>query len=352
MAMRSQLLWLATCCVAALVIIAAVALGPRLRGGGEPVGPEPVAAAGDAGAAPSGCDVPAEVSLRPNVSADAPPVLFVAEGEVKLLLDGQPVYTPVDAPRPVPPGEHELQAVLPGEPPLKTQVRIDAFTPALFHARAFPDLGVTLARLGAVCVSCASPLNDVELTYAKQGVRPPALLRSAATAMRSDDWTTAASALRGVPVSERKGALFLRLAAAVHAATLQPELSRRELEAIPKQEAGELPELLAAFDALRAQELSRRHEVLLSRWNKLTERFGALTRRFEQDAPGAVASGSSRFQELSRGFETASRDKKLAQEDELVTAAETTLVALVAQIRKAHPQDCAFQAEVVATALR
>jgi hypothetical protein len=155
-----------------------------------------------------------------------------------------------------------------------------------------------------------------------------------------------------VPLAGRKAAPFLRLAAAVHADTLQPELSRRELESIPKKDAGELPGLLAAFDALRSAELSRRHEVLLARWNKLTERFGALTRRFESDAPGAVASGASRFQELSHGFESASRDKRLAQEDELVTAAETTLVALVAQIRKARPHDCGFQAEVVATALR
>ncbi len=359
---RSQQVWLLTAFAAAatVAVLVTVTLKRRARAGAQQTR---VVRGADGGA----CDVPAEIGLRPNASADAPPVLFVGEGDVKLTLDGEGVYAPADSPRHIAPGEHTLKVETTGAQalstkvplgaltptqPLTTQIRIDAFTPALFHAQAFPELGVTLVRAGAVCISCASPLNDVDLTFVKQPVKPTALLAVAAEALRSDDWTRAAHALRGVPPTHRKNAPFLRLAAAVHAASLQPDVAARELAALPKAEAGELPALLTALEALRTAEVTRRHDVLLARWNKLTERFGALTRRFEADAPGAVASNSSRFQELSRGFEEATRQKVLAREDELVTAAEATLVTLVAQLRKARPDDCAFQTEVVTTALR
>ncbi|MGQ0506604.1 MAG: hypothetical protein ACT4TC_14925 [Myxococcaceae bacterium] len=338
---RAQAIWLTLCCLAALAIIASQVLGNRPK---APPLPPPRAEL-DGG----GCEVPAEISVRPNSTADAPPSVLVAVPPVKLFLDGEPVYAGADAPRQVRAGEHELRAEAPGEAPLVTRLRVDAFTPFLVHAERSPSpVGITLLRAGTVCVSCASPLNDVKLDFRKQAVRAPALLATAAEALRKDDWANAAEALRGVPVKARKDPLFLRLASAVHSASLQPELSKQEAAA----SSVEVKVLLEKLDTLKLAEGTRRHSVLLARWNKLTERFGAVTQRFQPDAPGAVAAGSSRFDSLSKAFEVAARGQKVTEEDELVGAAEVTLVTLVGQIRRARPEDCLFQTEVVATALR
>jgi hypothetical protein len=156
-----------------------------------------------------------------------------------------------------------------------------------------------------------------------------------------------------VPVKERRSPLFLRLAARVYADSLQPELARQSLEAIPAAQAHDLRGLLVQLDRMSRSEHERRKKVALDRWNKLTERLGGLVARFGKDASGPAATAARRFERLSKMVEEAvQRPSGYKQEEEAIAAAEQALLALAGEIRATRPEDCAFQAEVAAALVR
>ena len=271
-------------------------------------------------------------------------------GDARLFLDGQAAFSPPDAPRRISVGEHRIRLESPGQEPLETQVRIDPFTPALFHGELDPEAGLNLVTVGAVCASCTEAVSPLRLSFEPAEVASHTLLISAAQALRKNDWQRAATFLRGVPVKARRpSALFHRLAAAAFNDAVQPQKARAELEALPAAERKELEKLLRALDALRQAELKRQAEVVVLRWNKVTERFQALIQRFGTKATGPTQSASRRLGELSSAFESALGAKDLLQQERLLRAAEDALSSVATQIRAAHPTDCPFQAEVVGT---
>jgi hypothetical protein len=237
-----------------------------------------------------------------------------------------------------------------GHAPLETRVRFEPWTPALLHAQADPEAGLTLVRLHAPCTVCPAPTRPQEVVAHVPTARPPhALLREAAGALRRNAWPEAVAALEGVPPRERAQPLFLRLVSAVHMEGWAQAAGRRALEAIPAEDPGELAALLPRLDALAVVEQERRHRVQLARWNRTTERFSALVLRFEAQVPQAVGAAGRRLEALTRTFERALATKDPLGAEEALRAAEEALTTLVAQLRSARPGDCAFQAEVVAT---
>ena len=330
--------WLGACCVAALLLaLSALLLLRRSRAR---------AAAQAQGAA--ACAVPAQLPLRALPEEEYAPVLAAAEAGVDLRIDGEPVHSA----RLLPAGEHTVRAQAAGAQALEWRLRFDAYTPALLHAQADAHAGLTLVALGAVCSSCPAPLRPESLAPQRSGTPPAALLSGAAQQLRSGDWVHAAEALRGVTGKAREGALYLRLAAAVHAASLQPDVARRTLEALPRREAGALPRLLRAFDARTVEETRRRSAVTLARWNRVTERYSALVQRFESQVPAPATCAGKRLEALSSSFEMAALVEDDVGMERALAAAEAALGTLVAQVRGARPHDCAFQAEVVATVSR
>jgi hypothetical protein len=346
----SARLW-AVACVVALAATAslAVVLKAKLRAHAN--------ALGTAGAAPPKrpavtCVVPKVVPVRALPEADDPPVILWAVGEVRLFVDDAPAFSAPDAPRHFKVGEHALRVEATGAEPIRTRFQLDAFTAALFHAQREERMGLSLVRLGSACASCAPPLDLVKLEVEPSDVRPAALLESAAGALRRDEWLRAATFLRGVPVADRSNGAFRRLASVVYADGLQPELARAELGQVPEKQAPDLSNLLAKWDALQTREKARRGEVVRARWNKVTERFQGLIGRFNTEAPGPTATASRRLAELSAGFERAQDKGDSLDEERLLAAAEQTLLGAVVDIRASHPEDCDFQAAVVAKVMQ
>jgi hypothetical protein len=299
-----------------------------------------------------GCSVPPVVPLRAQPDAENPPVLLWAVGNVRILLDGVPAFSSPEAPKHFKTGEHSLRVEADGLDALKTRVRLDAFTPALFHAERDGELGLTLVRAGSFCVSCAQPLNVVSLDYERSGVRPAELLGQAATALRTDAWAEAGELLRGIPPPQRTTAAFHRLASTVYLGGLALARSHEELELIPEKASNDLRGLLRQLDALTQGEQQRRAEVIVARWNKVTERFQGLIHRFNSQAPGPTALASQRIAKLSDAFEEARKKSDLNRQEEFLRSAEEALLQVVVQIRAARPEDCDFQANVVTTVIQ
>jgi hypothetical protein len=136
----------------------------------------------------------------------------------------------------------------------------------------------------------------------------------------------------------------------VYAASVQPARAREALAALPPGDG--LAALLRSVDGWEESEARRRSEVTLARWNRLTERYGALVSRFEYQVPAQTAGAAQRLEALSGAFELAARAKDDEGMESALAAAEAALGTLVAQVRGARPADCRFQAEVVATALK
>jgi hypothetical protein len=346
----SARLW-AVACVVALGATAslAVVLKAKLRARAS--------AGADAGSLPpkrpgTACVVPKAVPVRALPDADDPPVILWAVGAVRLFVDDAPAFSAPDAPRHFKVGEHILRVEAAGAEPIRTRFQLDAFSPALFHAQRDERLGLSLVRLGSACVSCAQPLDLVKLDAEPSDVRPAALLDGAAGALRRDEWLRAAAFLRGVPLAERNASAFHRLASVVYADGLQPELARNELGAVPERQSPDLANLLSRWDALQTQEKVRRGEVVRARWNKVTERFQGLIGRFNTEVPGPTATASRRLAELSAGFERAQDKGDSLEEERLLAAAEQTLLGAVVDIRAARPEDCDFQAAVVAKVMQ
>ncbi len=99
----------------------------------------------------------------------------------------------------------------------------------------------------------------------------------------------------------------------------------------------------AAQEKLELQEKKRAHGLLTARWNALTERYSRVLQVVGREAPGAVASANQRFEELSKGFASATTSGDVVGQDQSIRTAEETLKVFVHAARRARPGDCDFQ---------
>jgi hypothetical protein len=340
--------WLLACGLTALALLAVTsALLIRQEAAGTPA-PLPTQPGPTAD-----CGIPALTSLRALPGAEDPPVLLWAEGDVRLYLDDRAAFSSPEAPRHLPTGEHTVRLEAPGRSPLLVRVRFDAWAPALLHAALDPVGGLTLVRLNAPCVDCPAALQPYDTLAQRPAGQPvDALLSGAAQALRDNAWPEALALLEQVPEAQRRSGLFLRLASQIQVDTASTEAARRSLASIPARQGGGLPALLARLGELEQQESKRRRDVQLARWNRATERFGALVARHGSELPQAVGSASQRLEALSPTFERALEVGDELDAEETLRAAEAELLQLATRLRAARPADCAFQAEIVATASR
>ena len=338
--------------------LAAAALLLLLAGGlllirRSSLAPRPSAAQPPPAATPdAGCGLPDAVLAPVMPGAEAPPVILWAAGSTRISVDGSPAFSDPDAPKTLNTGVHTLRVDADGAHPFQTRFRVDAFTPALFHAQLDPGVGITVARLGSVCASCDVPVDEVRLEPEASTEPVEALLAAAAAALRTDDWRTAAAKLRGVPPRARTGPLFHRLAAGLYEAVAQPDPARAELAALDDAGSNGLRPLLPRLDALAKAERGREREVVLARWNRMTERYGRLVQRFERVVPGAVSGSAARMAELSKAFAEASRQGDAPGMEGAQLAADDALAALALQLRASRALDCVFQADVVQALVR
>jgi hypothetical protein len=284
--------------------------------------------------------------------ADDPPVLLWAVGGVRLMVDGAAAYSSPDEPKHLSVGDHILRAEAEGLEPLEIRFHVEPFVPALLHVQADEGVGLSVAFVGVTCRSCEFANVVPSLDPEPREMPVKELLPGAAASLRRSDWRRAAGYLRQVPASERKRPPFTRLAASFYASTLQDEKARAALASIPAAKANDLGRLMDALGRLEKSERARRAQVLLARWNKLAERFAALSGRFQGDAPGPVTAHSKRFEGLSLAFNTAVRDDRLPGQQRAVEGAEATVRALAADIRAARPNDCGFQKDVLGALVR
>jgi len=298
------------------------------------------------------CDAPTDVPLLAQPQADAPPVLLWAVGGVRVSLDGAAAYSPPEAPLHLAVGPHVLDAEAPGQERVTLHFRVEPFTPALFHAQLDEGLGLSVVYLGAGCIGCAFADTPPTLDPLPPGLPVPALLGAAASALRRSDWRRAVFFLRQVPRTQRNDPRYARLEAIARMAALQPNEARSALKRIPPSASKDLSPLVDAYAALEHSEPNRRAQVLLERWNRLAERFGALVSRFQQEMPSAIAAHVQRFETLSRVYAVAARDGRLAGQQEAVEGAEATVRQLAKDLRATRPQDCALQKDVVGVLLR
>jgi hypothetical protein len=360
---RSAASWLLACAAAALLLLGTTVLlllserraaapdapaAAALPGGGPPP-PAAPAAARTAAAADVACPgappLPPLGGLPPG--AESPPVLLWAVGGVRLSLDGAAAFSPPEAPRRFPPGEHALRLEAAGQEPLTLRLRFEPWAPALLHAQVDPGVGLTLVRLDAPCASCPAPVRRVEsVAHVPTDAPADSLLSTAAAALRRGAWPEALTALEGVPPRARTAAPFLRLASVVYADARAPAAARRTLAAIPARQSPDLPALLVRLDALRREEAARHARLQLERWNLATERFSTLVERFEPQVPHAVGEAGRRLEALTRAFERAHTAGDAVGTEEALQAAEQALSTLVTRLRSARPGDCALQVEL------
>lgn len=342
--MNERRAWIALLVGALVLVVAAALLVVRGRGGARTAGVETARRdVPDAGCAP------VALRLRPG-EADAPaaPVLLVASGEVRLLIDGKPVSAGAPL-RLTANMEHTLRVEAGREEPLLTRFKLEPHAPALLHAQVDDGLGITLVRLGLFCTSCEFPVSEVELDQEASSESSFALLRAAAASLRTDKWQSALERLRHVPRKARESATFLRLASSVYQAGGRPERAEKLARSIPAARARELAGALEAWTQLRGTEKERLAAAQLERWNTLTERFGQLAARFQQAAPGQVAAAAKRLESLGTEFERAVEAKELRGQQAALAAAEQSVLQAAEEIRSTRPGDCAFQQDLVAT---
>lgn len=280
--------------------------------------------------------------------AEATAVLLWGTGKVRLFVDGKPAFSPPEDPRRFEPGEHLIRAEAEGAEPLALTFRLDAFRPALFHVEATAGRGLTLAWLGAVCLSCPPALDRISIGVTRAQMPEDELLDGAAKALRSSDWRAAASLLGAVPLKSRQRPDFRRLAAHVYQSTGQPALARGELEQLADPD---LRSLLAAYSALEEAEAGRERSLGMQRWNVVTDKFAHLLEKFALEAPGPVQLATSRLADLSEGFASATQKKDPLAQDETVSAAKEALAQFIRALRRTRPEDCEFQARISAACL-
>ncbi|GEM_PF-2382512 len=275
-----------------------------------------------------------------QVPEETTPVILWGAGKVRLFLDGQPRSSPPEAPLRFAPGEHVLRVEAPGSSMSLTFVLVP-FEPVLFHAEETPGAGLTLAALGP-----HAPTFNVPLDFTRTSATDETLLTDAGSALRRDDWKSAAAKLRAVSWKSRSQDAFLRLAAGVHAATGQGALAEA---ALGKVKGNDLPTVLEAWRTLSAKEKARAETPGLEKWNLLTQKFSTLLERFALEAPGPVQLATSRMSELSAGFVEATRSKDTLSQEETVQAAELALEQFVRALRRSRPEDCDFQSRISAS---
>ncbi len=225
------------------------------------------------------------------------------------------------------------------------------FEAGLFHAKRTPGAGLTLVRLGTICLSCGEALDVARLDPSPSDSKPSALFVGAASALRTDDWRSAAEALAQVPPKLRGKDEFLRLSAAVYADSLGTRQARAALDQAAKQDP-ELKAALAAFDRAVAAEGERRVKLVVNRWNKVTDRFATFSQKYEPLARNPVAAASERMVGLTPAFEKGMEEKDPAAMEAATRSAEQTLLQLATLVRGLKPSDCPFQNEVAAALLQ
>lgn len=295
---------------------------------------------------------PQRSEFHPLPDAESPPLILWAAGNARLFVDDQAAYSPPESPRRFPPGEHSVRIEAPGEEPLRTRIRVDPFTPVLLHAQVDPKIGVSLVRFGAACLPCDPVTTPVDLSPVRKPGASFALLQAAASHLRRDRWAQAAEGIRRAADRDRSSPIFFRLAAITAEHGGQHDLARALLERIPPAESNDLAALLPAYDRLIAAEATRRKEVALGRWNKITEWFAVISARYQGSASAPVAAATRRFAQLSTVFDAAVREGLLDQQGETVRAGEQALTTLVKELRSTRPDDCRFQDDLSAVALQ
>ncbi|HEY8210021.1 MAG TPA: hypothetical protein VIG99_21195 [Myxococcaceae bacterium] len=314
---------------------------PVAAGSTNPLGLEPDGACG-----------PQRTEFHPLPGAEAPPVILWAAGAARLFIDEQPAFSSPEKPRRFTPGEHTVRIEAPGEEPIRTRIRVDPFTPALLHAQADSQLGLSLVRFGAGCLPCEPPAKPVDLSPVRNPRPNPAVLPATAGHLRHDRWPQAAEGIRRASPADRKRPIFYRLAAITAEDGGQHDLARALLERIPASQSNDLATLLPTLDRLATSESKRRKEVTLARWNKITEWFATLSARYQGDAASPVAAATKRFSQLSLVFDTAVREGTIEQQTEVVRAGEQTLGSLVKELRALKPEDCQLQQDLSAVGIR
>ncbi|MFL5320291.1 MAG: hypothetical protein ACJ790_11595 [Myxococcaceae bacterium] len=350
MAEQSRAKWIALSAAAAVLLLVVAVLAPRLVST-PPNKPksDPVHEAGVA--VDAGCRVPDKLTLHPLPGAEDPPLVLFAEGNTKVMVDGTASFSGTDAPKHFKVGEHALRIESEGSQPINTNVRVDPWKPGLLYMPHDELLGTLLIRVDAQCTVCRAPVVKQTLGFAKRSDSKEYLLRESARQLRDHDFAAAGELLRGVPMKERKDRRFVLLAAMYYSEVSQPSDVAATLEELSKLDSG-FAKLNDGMEELRISERLRRNKILLARWNKLTDRYSALVSRFEPQVRASMEERARRFEKLSDAFTKAAEAKDVLHEDELVRAAEDNLSDLVDAIRGTAPNDCAFQASVVATALQ
>ncbi len=275
------------------------------------------------------------------VAAETTPLILWAAGKVRLFIDEVPTSSPPENPTRFAPGEHVLRAEAEGAS-LVMKFRLEPYHPALFHLELTPGAGLTAVYLGAACVSCPPP-GHVTLDFTRTSATDDALLEEAATALRSGDWRAASARLRGVQPKSRQGVAFRRLVAHVYQSANQPALALQQLQ---KVTVNDVPTVLAAWEPLSAQELTREGTHGLDRWNLITQKFSTLLERFALEAPGPVQLATGRLADLSSGFLEATQRKDAAAQDATVKAGEEALAQFIRTLRRSRPEDCEFQTRI------
>lgn len=333
--------WLLACVLAVIAVALAGLL--VLRRTALPSRAEPSPTTEDA----SVCGLPPFESVRARPDAEGPPVILWASGAVRLYLDDEAAFSSPEAPRHYDVGDHTLRVEAEGHDPISLTVHFDPWTPALLHAEVDPEAGLILLRLNAACVSCPLPsahFQDIEV-HPSQGPGDHRL--EAAVALREGDWPTALRALEQVPPEQRETPLFLRLASVVFVDMRETGLARDLLRDLTDERGEELQPLLDRQLALFEEEEARKLEVQLYRWNRATERYGALVERHGAELPRTTGTAGSRLEELSTSFSSFHDKGDVLGAEEALRAAEDELLRLARRLSAARPGDCAFQADVV-----
>lgn len=322
--------------LAALVLLLGAGAAVLLKKKGQaPVAPAAVTA--------SACPE-ALVQPRPVlVGAESAKALVVGGPNVRLELDGAAAYAGPDAPGELAPGRHQVKARA-GEQEVMLELEVEAYRPVLVHADLDAEGGLSVVFLGAACASCVGVDSAPPLGTRASKTPRSELLKEAFEALQTSDWRGAQNALEGIAPAQRTSPGFFRALAFIQQATRQPTAARVTLG---KVKTPQLQGLLKAYSVLEDGIPAAMGQLALSRWNLLTERYGRLN-ELSMEAPGAVASATQRFSELSAGYLRACEANDVQAQVDAVAAAHETINAMVKGLRGAHPADCAFQRRVTA----
>lgn len=338
--MQGRQWWVLMCAAAVAMMVAAFVL---LKRNGAAGGSPRVVRLIDGG---KGCPDEDVVPSFPTSTDDHAPVVLWAAGDVRLFFDGKPAYSSPEAPKRFVPGEHELRAVNGRGLQVKVTVRLDAFTPAVFHLENDQQVGLTLVQAGSVCVSCENALSPVSINFSPPSKLARTQLVEAATAVRNNDWRKAAEALRHIAVQERRSSTFQRLAATTLWLSGQPSQSEPVLAQLAASAKGDWQMLWKNHLKLTAAETTRQNQVLNKRWNALTEKFNNLRAAFVTDAQAAEGQANGRLMELYQTFNRAQAAKDMPTQEQVLRSAHDVLAAYVRALRATRPGECSFQARV------